>query len=184
MRFSSSLAAVLATVLITGSGTSVLALPTAQALYTETYAEGVWRQECTLYNLADPTGGFDIFDFFLVFDSAKTLSAVSSPAGWTSTGWEPMDNETYFVEWFSLSSETDIYPGDCLSGIAVTSVFQLGSLSFEALFTNPDGDPLRWEGKTTPMISVPEPGSVLLLVFGLVGLAFLSRFVPILSGKR
>jgi hypothetical protein len=183
MKFSSSLA-VLATFLIASSGTSVLALPTAQALYTETYAERAWRIEYTLYNLAEPGGGFDIFDFFLVLDSAKTLSAVDCPGGWMSIGWAPMDNETFSIEWFSLSSDTDVYPGDFLSGLAVTSAFQLGSLFFEVLFTNPDGDPLRWEGKTAPMISVPEPESVLLLVLGLVSLALLCRYVPILSGKR
>jgi hypothetical protein len=184
MRFSSGFASVLAAFLIISSGTSALALPTAQALYTETYAEGVWRYECTLYNGAETTTGFDIFDFFLRFDSATTLSDVSSPTGWESTGWASMDSETFYVEWFSPISNTDLQPGDGLGGLSVTSLFQLGSLSFEAMFTNPEGDPLKWTGKTEPLTCVPEPGSALLMVLGLVGLALLSRFVPTCPARR
>jgi hypothetical protein len=183
MRFSSSLAAVLAAILITISGTSALALPAAQALYTETYAEGVWRYDYTLFNLADQAR-FDIFDVFLRFDPARPLAAVSSPAGWESTGWVSMDIATSFIEWFSPSPETDLQPGEGLSGLSVASLFQIGSLSFEVLFTNPGGEPLPWEGITAPMICVPEPESMLLLVFGLVSLALLSRFLPGHSGRR
>jgi len=184
MRFSSGFASVLAAFLIISSGTSAQALPTAQALYTETYAEGVWHYEYTLYNGAETATGFDIFDFWLRFDSAKTLSDVSSPAGWESTGWVSMDSETFFIEWVSLIPDTDLQPGDGLGGLSVTSLFQLESLSFEVFFTNPDGDPLLWAGKTEPMICVPEPNSSILFICGLVSLALLSRLVRVCSVRR
>jgi hypothetical protein len=188
MRFSSMLAAVLAIALIIISGPSALALPTAQALYTETYSEGVWRYEYTLYNEAETTAGFDIFEFFLLVDSANTLKAVNTPAGWEYRGWpaidEPsLDNGAYF-EWVSLSADTDVSPGEFLGGFSISSAFRLGDLYCEAQFWNLDGDPLSWKGQTAPVSPVPEPSSLLLLSFGLVSLALLSRFVPIPSGKR
>ena len=187
MRFSSMLAAVLAIALIIISGPSAIALPTAQALYTETYSEGVWRYEYTLYNEAETTVGFDIFEFFLLVDSTNTLKAVNTPAGWEYLGWlsidEPsLDNGAYF-QWVSLSSDTDISPGEFLGGFSISSAFRLGDLSCEAQFWNPGGDPLSWKGQTVLLTSVPEPGSVLLLAVGFVSLAVWRRFVPIPSGK-
>lgn len=181
MRFSSGFASVLSAFMIISSGTSALALPTAQALYTETYAEGVWRYEYIIYNGAETTAGFDIFDFFLDFESTATINAVTTPVGWTLMGWVA-DEPSSWVEWFA--TESDISPGGALGGMAFTSNAQLGSLSFEVLFTNPDGDPLQWAGKTEPMICVPEPGSSLLLALGLVGLLLLSRFIPMCPARR
>lgn len=180
MRVSSGLTSALAAFLIIGSGTSSLALPTAQALYTETYAEGVWRYECTLYNGAETATGFDIFDFFLKFDSAATINAVTTPVGWALLGWT--DEPSSWVEWFA--TESGISPGAVLGGMAFSSGTQLGSLCFEAMFTNPDGDPLLWTGKTEPMICVPEPSSSILLVFGLVSLVLLSRLVRMCPVRR
>lgn len=161
------------------------AIPSSQSLYQEyDLGGGLWRYDYTLYNTSDPVEntGYNLYDFFLYFDSTVTLSVILSPADWDFNSNEsPPASGNYhdFIDWFStLPGEpptgADIAPGGFLGGFSLTSDTRLASLSYDVFLTNPDPtlDPVLYSGNTA---SVPEPSTVLLIGSGLIGLAGLRR---------
>ena len=136
--------------------------PSAEVFFSETdLGGGLWRYDYALSNTSDPVidAGFDIFDFFLSFDTVE-LSDLSAPAD-----WDFISDSSSFIDWFSLlpgppPSGADVAPGTSLPGFSFTSNMQISSSYFEVLYT--DG-----------AAPIPEPSALLLVCSGLVGLGFL-----------
>lgn len=151
------------------------AIPSAKALQQEIALGGdLWRYDYILHNTSDPIedDGYNLYDFFLNFSPTVTLSNILSPLNWDS-----ISDSSSFIDWFSQvpgipPDGADIAPGTSLSGFSFTSNTQLASLSFNAYFTNPIGDPVLYTGSSAP---VPEPNTIMLLASGLAGLGFLTR---------
>ncbi|HSW35507.1 MAG TPA: PEP-CTERM sorting domain-containing protein [Candidatus Limnocylindrales bacterium] len=157
------------------------AAPSAMAPYLEIdLSGGLWKYDYTLLNTLNPitAAGFDIYDFSITIYPEANLSNITSPED-----WELISDQKSFITWFSLflgahPFGSDIAPGTSLSGFSFISDMRLGSLDFDVTISNPDDNenPITYSGftyhATTP---VPEPGSILLLGHGFIGLLVLGR---------
>jgi hypothetical protein len=149
------------------------ATPSSQALFTEfDLGGGLWRYDYTVYNTSDPLSyaGYDIFDFTLYLAPTVTFTNILSPPDWFSFSGsgDPSIPLPSFIEWI-LDFGAEITPGGSLSGFSFQVSYQSGDLPFDVYLTNPIGDPVLYSGNTAP---IPEPGSLLLLSSGLVGLGY------------
>jgi hypothetical protein len=170
-------AAILAAATWISSSATATAAPIASLEYVETsLGSGQFRYDYTLRNLGDPVleAGFDIYNFSLSFSPEVTSSSSAVPSGWGVFSGDG------FVEAFSdvpgpSPIGVDVAPGQSLGLFAFIFNAQIGSVPFEALFTNP-GDldnPRVVPGLTVlasvpdPGTPVPEPGSLVLLSLGL-----------------
>ena len=183
MRLSKILFSLILVLLITP--VYVMAIPSAEFLYTETdLGGGWWQYDYTLYNttsLAD--GSYNIFDVGLYFDDFYDFEGISLPSGWDGTPapWTDLSN-TDFINAYSLNLGvppfgTDIQPDSSLSGFSFKIMHQAGDITFDVLLTLPtdapdcaDTDscnPHQFGGTTRGISPVPEPGTILLVGVGL-----------------
>ncbi|HBI23213.1 MAG TPA: hypothetical protein DDX84_03160 [Nitrospiraceae bacterium] len=183
MRLSYILVSLILVLLITP--VYVMAIPSAEFLYTETdLGGGWWQYDYTLYNttsLAD--GSYNIFDVGLYFDDFYDFEGISLPSGWDGTPapWTDLSN-TDFINAYSLNLGvppfgTDIQPDSSLSGFSFKIMHQAGDITFDVLLTLPtdapdcaDTDscnPYQSGGTTRGISPVPEPGTILLVGVGL-----------------
>jgi len=183
MRLSKILVSLILLLLITP--VYVMAIPSAEFLYTETdLGGGWWQYDYTLYNttsLAD--GSYNIFDVGLYFDDFYDFEGISLPSGWDGTPapWTDLSN-TDFINAYSLNLGvppfgTDIQPDSSLSGFSFKIMHQAGDITFDVLLTLPtdapdcaDTDscnPYQSGGTTRGISPVPEPGTILLVGVGL-----------------
>jgi hypothetical protein len=156
------------------------AIPTSQVSYVETQTlDGNWQYNYTFTNLSnDSTAdhGYNLFDVTINFDPSAQILANSISS---STGWEyflvPDSSPLYIsIDWFSpLVGDppvgvADILPGNSLNGFGFISETRIGSNAFISLLTNPteNPDPIIQNGSTMPTAPVPEPATLLLMVFG------------------
>ena len=183
MRLSYILVSLILVLLITP--VYVMAIPSAEFLYTETdLGGGWWQYDYTLYNttsLAD--GSYNIYDVGLYFDDFYDFEGISLPSGWDGTPapWTDLSN-TDFINAYSLNLGvppfgTDIQPDSSLSGFSFKIMHQAGDITFDVLLTLPtdapdcaDTDscnPYQSGGITRGISPVPEPGTLLLVGVGL-----------------
>ena len=183
MRLSYILVSLILVLLITP--VYVMAIPSAEFLYTETdLGGGWWQYDYTLYNttsLAD--GSYNIYDVGLYFDDFYDFEGISLPSGWDGTPapWTDLSN-TDFINAYSLNLGvppfgTDIQPDSSLSGFSFKIMHQAGDITFDVLLTLPtdapdcaDTDscnPYQSGGTTRGISPVPEPGTLLLVGVGL-----------------
>ncbi len=162
---------------------SAAAAPIGSLEYVETaLGGGLFQYDYILHNLADPAvdpadSGRDIWDVFIAFAEPTTvLVSASSISGWNVLGGIGFD----FIEYFSTMPGasplgTDIGPG---ASLEFTLIFNqaVGSLPFSVTFTNPTGPEanVTFDGKTEAS-TVPEPGSLVLLLTGLSSVAAMKR---------
>lgn len=159
--------------IITGlMAATAYAVPLANLSYQETsLGGGLWQYDYTLSNLSGPGYG-GLYDAFFFFDPAFTMSIAALPGGWDGFGGNGF-GEVYAMD---PAGSDDILPGASLGGFSFIFDAPVGSIDFEALFTNPF-DPLNPEvapGVTVQANAaapVPEPSTMLLVVTGVIGLA-------------
>jgi len=124
-------------------------------------APGTWKYQYILGNEQGSTS--EIYDFFLSFDGIP--DNVISPGGWdTIPGIS-------FIDW-SADFDSEILPGDSLSGFSFEAPYGPGNITFETMDTNWD----TYSGITKgPAAPIPEPATFLILISGLTGLFILIK---------
>src|SRR3989304_128433 len=183
MRLSHILVSLILLLLITPA--YVIAIPSAEFLYTEAdLGGGWWQYDYTLYNTTSPTdGSLNIYDVGLYLDDFYDFQGISLPSGWDGTPapWTDLGS-TDFIYAYSLNPGvppfgTDIPPDSSLSGFSFKIMHRAGDIPFDVLLTNPSDTPdcadmasctpYYFEGTTRGVSPVPEPDTLLLVGAGL-----------------
>lgn len=155
------------------------ATPSAQAFFTEyDLGGGLWSYDYILHNTSDPTedAGYDIYDFFLLFDSDIFINNPAAPDNWE---WIFSSGEDPFIDYYSTMpgippTGSDIAPGASLAGFSFTSNRRI-TPEFEVLFNNPSGDPVPYRGQSWNTAPIPEPSALLLLGSGLAVFGYVRK---------
>lgn len=160
----------------------ILASASANAvpIYYEAEALGgnTWQYNYTVDNddPADP-----VYEFTIFFDLGlySNLRLASAPAGWDALAIEPDANLPDDGFYDALALAGPVYPGQLLSGFSI--VFDYLGLDSPSSQRYDIIDPATFEiissGLTERPASthVPEPGTLMLLLMGLVGTSLLRR---------
>ncbi|HLG55441.1 MAG TPA: PEP-CTERM sorting domain-containing protein [Vicinamibacterales bacterium] len=157
------------------------AAPLASLEYIETaLAGGQFQYDYFFSNLADPVTevGFDAYDFALFFSDTTSVVTSLTPPGWTSISGPGFFDAFSFLPGLEPTG-ADVGPGQSLPLLRAVFDAQVGSVPFQALFTNPVDpiNPVVFNGTTAavPTTAVPEPTSILLLGAGLGSLVLMRR---------
>ena len=144
-------------------GLLALVAPSAQAapivISTVQDLHGTWLYE---YSVSNPLGsGEDVYDFGVDFIGEATN--IVTPAGWDYFYGQGTDTVPSFIDWLSLSPDSDLLPGFTLAGFSFVSALGPGDIVYHIATT---ARPI--DGTTTG--PVPEPGTLLLVGTGLTTL--------------
>lgn len=164
-----------------------LATPSANILYDETdLGNGWWQYDYTVENTS--TGNWGLFELELTFKddfgnyfyTPVTDSALPTGWGeWYGRGWQDV-NSTNFRRAYSFTDNQydttyDITPGNSLSGFSFAINTPAGSIPYKAFFRDLTAQYPSYQYVNGETTLVPEPGTLLLLGSGFMGLAFYDR---------
>jgi hypothetical protein len=152
----------------------------ANILYTETnLGSGLWQYDFVFQNtsLAGDTHPY-LQSVKLDFENAN-VNMLNKPSGWTVytfTGTAPIGTpvSTDYLEMWSDMMGADVLPGSSLGGFKFTADYHIGTIAYEAMFSN-HAFPENFTSLTGTASAVPVPAAVWLLGSGLVGLAGFRR---------
>lgn len=136
------------------------------------------------YSVTNPYAERSIYDVGLTELAGEVLT-IGSPTGWDNpfVGYDPLADKS-FIDWFSAlgfddegnpTAPFDIQSGQTLTGFVFTSLFGPGQVSYliaSSDLSNPfdtsfvDG---MVDGPVPPATPVPEPGTMLLVGTGVLG---------------
>ncbi|MBU2430572.1 MAG: PEP-CTERM sorting domain-containing protein [Proteobacteria bacterium] len=164
----------------------LLIAPAAQAamsaniIYSETNLGCDWKYDFTVENTSLMTDSHPyLWNVALTFENSVNVTLLNTPADWTVATYtysplylnEPI--ETDYLEMSSDSIAFDVLPGALLA-ISFTADCQLGEITYVAEFSD-HGEFEDWSSISGTAAPVPVPSAVLLLGFGLIGLAGICR---------
>ena len=161
-----------------------------RVLYELTALSPSGRYEYT-YSVVNDTLGIPISEFSIFFSYGvfTDLTPVSTPADWDPLTVDPATILGAPVDGFydALTWTAPIGPGATLGGFSVEFYWSGAGLPGPQAFevVDPETFEMLQSGITRPAVSMPEPGSLLLLAIGLVGIRAMRSSIrkPVRSGN-
>jgi hypothetical protein len=185
MRIRTGLRVALAFGLAAWAQTASAAIITYEAT---TQGGNTWQYDYVVTNDDPALASIDWFAIFFdvdVFTANPTLRSLAAPDGWDPLAYQPDPlipdgGDDGYADYFFLGAPGGIAPGQSLGGFSAQFDLPLGtpgSQRFEVYSLDGNPLPIIARGNTTPAapVSVPEPGTLLLLAMGLAGSALARR---------